>query len=513
MTSSDSTPDFSWLNKNEEEQQKTQSEESQTEQVDDQSESTESSDEAGDTEPPVNPTAETWIQDAPDLPKPLVAQTPIAPETPVPPQFDIGVGQDEGFDSESVLDDDPEDEVVADPETNDPTIIMPGRQLSEADNEKLNSSNRPEDLTVVLPPETPDSDADPVQNETFAEPEAPATEKEPQEEAAEQFIINTDLPPGESVSTSDEEPNDEEAVSSALEGQSVEDEPSIKEQEKEAEPAAPGTATANSGDEQMSNTRLILLASYASAMTLIALFLLMRGGSGPANNNLESLPDVAPEPVGELTYVPVNATLPAGHVIKIGEKQRFGNIEVEPLRVVREPLEFTHYSGDSKAKRPATDPVVKIWLKFTNVSEDQEIAPLDGNLLLRWVTNSEQQREFSNQYLFGEGASQPEDEISTYRHSKTSDWDLSGQNLGKVLKPGESYETYIASTESLPVELPQQLNWRIQFRKGYSPKGWGVTTLIDVSFETDEIKAPNQAESASETTPTSKPAENDSYFL
>ena len=35
----------------------------------------------------------------------------------------------------------------------------------------------------------------------------------------------------------------------------------------------------------------------------------------------------------------------------------------------------------------------------------------------------------------------------------------------------------------------EPLVWRVHFRKGYSPKNYGVTTVIEVAFESSDIGA------------------------
>lgn len=504
MTSSDSTPDFSWMNKKDSAKEE-DGKQDQAESISDGDEETgEDTGNVVPEEPIINPTTDTWIQDSPDLPKPFISNPPNASGQSI-----HGADGSEPTESGSVFDDDAEEECPKSEQKNDATLIMPGRQLSESESERLNSSNSPEDLTVVLPSETEHANA--VEVETFASPETSEEEVLSEEEKG---LNLEELSESESSNSQHENESSTEEEASEENSNVVEptdsqlndtDDPEALAQTPGATPSSP-----EQDEENKSNTRFILLVSYASAMTLIALFLLMKGGSRPANEHLESLPDVAPEPEGELSYIPVQAPLPVGHLLKIGEIQRYGNIEVQPLRVVHEPIEFSHYNASSDLNRPPTAPVVKLWLKFTNVSKDQEIAPLDGNLLLRWVTNSKQQREFSNQYLFAEGATEPEDEISTYRHSKTSDWDLRDQNLGEVLEPGESYETYIASTESLPEELPENLIWRVQFRKGFSPNGGGVTTVIDVAFQKDDLKATEQPIKTSQN---EKSTKTDSYLM
>jgi hypothetical protein len=74
-----------------------------------------------------------------------------------------------------------------------------------------------------------------------------------------------------------------------------------------------------------------------------------------------------------------------------------------------------------------------------------------------------------------------------YDHPATSEWDLAGQQLGLRLAPGEAVETYLPSAEAA-TSLSGPLVWRIHFRKGFSPRGYGVTALVDVLFDSTEIE-------------------------
>ncbi|WP_145204840.1 hypothetical protein [Thalassoglobus polymorphus] len=470
MTGSDSTPDFSWLNKREEANEDPQTAEAAAEEVS--SEHATGEEEASSTE------TNTEVSD--------VSKEEEAEKEELKTPSDDASGDssaDSAGDSEereSVFNDEG-DEREQEPagEKEGPTVLMPGRQLETSSHDTANSES-PDDETVVLPSET-------TNEATDQEVEGFSTEES-----------NNDEQPVEPASADEKTPEETEPEKTVAEDDQSAPAASEAEVKTETETVAtassPASAPASTATEEKpaekSNLKFILLASYASAITLIALALLMGGGEkAPDAEQLESLPDVSPEPVDSITFVPVEARLPPGHTLRLGEKQRFGNIEVEPLRVVNEPLEFTHYDSTSKLTRLPTEPVYKLWVRFTNVSEDQEIAPLDGDLLLRWVVKAEQQQEYSNQYLFPEDAKKNSDVIATYRHSKTSDWDMKDQKLGTVLAPGESMETYIASSENTDLGSAESIIWRVQFRKGFSPSGNGVTTIFDVSFDQSDIQS------------------------
>ncbi len=233
--------------------------------------------------------------------------------------------------------------------------------------------------------------------------------------------------------------------------------------------------------------------SYTIVVTFIAGLLWFRSNNSQPHQ-LESLPDVRPkmDDQGEVSVriAPENATMPPAHTLKIGETQRFGNVEVTPMRVTRGPIQFVHHA--TKQPKNETDgPVLKLWLKFKNVSDDQVIDPLDSKLVFtRGHIASDRDGWHANNFL-----ATPEqktndvtgDVLLVYDHIVVGDWDLKGQELGKKLKPGESLETFIPSGTDGLGKLKGDLLWRVHFRKGFSPAGYGVTTLVEVQFDSDAI--------------------------
>jgi len=242
----------------------------------------------------------------------------------------------------------------------------------------------------------------------------------------------------------------------------------------------------------------IFLAMYAVTITLAFLLMLIKDLTQTFRpHQLESLPDLPSEKAENLSYVPANMKLPRGHSIPLGQQQRFGNILIEPIKITEEPLEFVHYSGNPKRVKPPSDPAWKLWLKVTNVSDSQTIAPLDRQLVLRWISKAKQNRDFTNQYITSQGAtSRAAESVQLYRLPTQGDWDLKDQELGKELKPGESYITYLASNDEGFEKLKGSLVWRVQIRKGYSPKGHGVTTIFEVPFRKEDVIHSDSSESA-----------------
>ena len=255
----------------------------------------------------------------------------------------------------------------------------------------------------------------------------------------------------------------------------------------------PPTVTKPSSKDHVtiSKTLFIILLSYVSAITLGFVYLLYFGSSKSSDYGLESLPDVVPPKKKKTTGVSIykeTAPMPGGHDLQIGDSQRFGNIEVRVLKVTRGPIQFEHFSDSKKSRLPST-PVLKLWLRFKNVSEDQEIAPIDDHLLFsRAGKNRFDYR--SNQFVCrAEQKANPDAKrIIAFDHIIGSGWDLAGLPLEKPLQPGESRDYYVPTCENDIEVLTGDLLWRVHIRKGYSPSGNGVTTLFEVHFNSDLIR-------------------------
>lgn len=259
-------------------------------------------------------------------------------------------------------------------------------------------------------------------------------------------------------------------------------------------------------------SKYVLVLSWASAATIAALFLAYLLTTSQTSQ-LESLPDVKPPKKNdEIVYklVPENAPMPPGHVLALGETQRYGNLKVTATRVTRGPVQFEHYDASSNRTRDDGPEVLKLWLKFENVSSDQSIAPLDELVFQR------DDRDFENvrANIFLARASF-KDEITKWKEAKSKterppslvvydlntsgDWNLKAQQVEHEIPPGGQLETYIPTNpEGIGDVLgsDEELVWRVHFRKGYSPKNYGVTTVVEVTFSESDIETDSTAPAA-----------------
>ena len=233
---------------------------------------------------------------------------------------------------------------------------------------------------------------------------------------------------------------------------------------------------------------------YTAAITLVLLFLLFTGRIQlSANHPLESLPDVRPLAPNEFQPVQEDIKLPEGHDLGLGESRRFGDVLVTPVKVSRAPLEFQDFLSGKPEPKLTTTPALRLHLKFENLAADIAFPPFDAALMShRFQPEASELSILANSFLSVPPDAQNEfpRRLLHYPQTMDSNFVLTGQNAGKVVAPGESLETWVAT-----VPLPDgwshtgPMRWRVQFRKGINRTSRnGVTTLIDVNFNSTDIQ-------------------------
>ncbi|MBC7967904.1 MAG: hypothetical protein H7Z17_18490 [Fuerstia sp.] len=239
------------------------------------------------------------------------------------------------------------------------------------------------------------------------------------------------------------------------------------------------------------------VTGYAIVLTLFLLELLYSGRvSLFGYHALESLPDLRPLPPNEFRRVPDGAELPDGHVLRLGESRRFGDVVVTPVRVTKEPLQFQGFLSGTIEKKLTTEPVLKLWLTFENVADDYAFPPFDAGLMSsRTPADSQDAATIANSFLtigIPSGDSATTRRLN-YLHSMDNNFVIVGQESAKSLLPGESLTTFVAASEEeddVNAEASTPFVWRVQFRKGVNLSGGnGVTTLIDVKFSGADVAA------------------------
>ena len=234
---------------------------------------------------------------------------------------------------------------------------------------------------------------------------------------------------------------------------------------------------------------LVIVGSYASAITIVLVYTLLFSRT----SNLESLPDLVPPKTkkGDITwnYNPPKNEVAPGHTLTLGQSRRFGNVKVTPIGVTRGTIRFEHFSGQAGLERSPSEPILKLWVKFENVSRNQTFAPLDPHMLFTRDSRNMGQNVRANSFI-ALTSNRVKNKADAYIFDLPvqSEFRMVGQSLGRELDPGENLETFVPSDEEAR-NLNGELVWRFQFRKGYHPKSMrGVTTLIDVRFNSKDIK-------------------------
>jgi hypothetical protein len=231
------------------------------------------------------------------------------------------------------------------------------------------------------------------------------------------------------------------------------------------------------------------LPAYAVAVTLLLLGLLLTGRiSLSGNHALESLPDIRPLAPNEFRKVPDDVPLPAGHVMRLGESRRFGDVVVTPKRIERRPLTFEHFQTREPRAELTTQEVWLLRLEFRNAAEDCAFPPFDAGLMShRSPRDGTDDATLANSFLLTTDATGTSQRVLNFLHSPDSNFVLTGQNSGHVLQPGEAITTFVACQPGAvepPAAPGTEWTWRVQFRKGvHRASGNGVTTLIDVVFD------------------------------
>jgi hypothetical protein len=318
-------------------------------------------------------------------------------------------------------------------------------------------------------------------------PEAPAAE------APEAIAFESALAVPESIAATETtvmpEPEPKSEAQSDAKPTQPTTKPSTTESKASEKPVAEKKAFAPSEKKSSS-----AIQGYAIAITLLMIFCLMTGRLKLFGNAaLESLPDIRPLDSNEFRRVPDGTPVPEGHVLKLGESRRFGDVVLTPVKVTREPLMFEQFQTKAPATTLTTDPVLKLWLRFENLSGSYAFPPFDAGLMShRTPRFSTDESTIVNSMLnvSSPGTSSPV-RVLNFLQTMDNAFVIVGQQSGKVIVPEETLETFIACSEDIQYITPTAetgYTWRVQFRKGvHESSGHGVTTLVDVLFSETDI--------------------------
>ncbi len=239
-------------------------------------------------------------------------------------------------------------------------------------------------------------------------------------------------------------------------------------------PAHPQPTELEADERRRTSWWQILVASYASAVTLALIWILLTGrGLRPRNPAPEPS-----DPAGQLELRRPGPSrpgrpappLPARNVAALGTVIRVGDLEVEARSVTRRSVDLVRLDGFTGETRQV-EGVLVLSLVLANRSADQPLHPLEPS----FVRDSSQADDQS----FLETADGRR--ISTLHLATESEWSVADQHF-PTLQPGEAAETIVVSEPVQPGDLSGTLTWHVKLRTGtYQTDVLGVRfTAADV---------------------------------
>ena len=209
----------------------------------------------------------------------------------------------------------------------------------------------------------------------------------------------------------------------------------------------------------------VVLASYASAVTLALAWLVVRGRDPRAGGPIDPTPRAAVvsgidgdgRPGSRSRRVELPEAIPPAQMIDLGQSRQVGSLLIRPIGVERRSLTLERIDLLGKpAKRDGGRRAIVLKVQLQNLAKDEIFAPVDPSFV-RSGTDNESETYF---------------ELATGRKlypgplAVQSEWSLIGQSFA-VLRPGESSETIFTTEPNAPVDAERSAGtWRIKLRTG-----------------------------------------------
>jgi hypothetical protein len=205
------------------------------------------------------------------------------------------------------------------------------------------------------------------------------------------------------------------------------------------------------------NWPLLLVSSYASALTLGFLWFLWAGRGLPPKRAAETVAAGAESepPLRTTAASPVSGVpqpLPVHNLVDLGKTMRLGDLELTPLSIVHRSVYLYRLEGATGEERESQDSLV-LTLRLTNRSETRAFAPLDRS----FIRDSGAAEDHS--YI----ESSDGQHIPMFELAAESEWSIQDQDF-PVLKPGETAETIVVSEPVPMADLGGRLTWRVKLR-------------------------------------------------
>ena len=225
---------------------------------------------------------------------------------------------------------------------------------------------------------------------------------------------------------------------------------------------------------------VMLLASYASAVTLGLLWVLFSGrklhetaslsddGTGYEASNSRD-PGFRAD---RSRVVTKSAKIPEANRTTLGGTLKLGDLEVTPLSVTEGPVELERTLTVRKTRKGGGH-ALKLRLRFRNISQSAIFAPLDEGFIRERLRAAPESFVESNT---GEPI------LTLYPLAVESEWSIVGQVI-RELGPQQSFESLIVTEPDALGRVTPEMVWRVRLRIGINE-----TADLGLIFRANEIQ-------------------------
>lgn len=220
---------------------------------------------------------------------------------------------------------------------------------------------------------------------------------------------------------------------------------------------------------------LLLVSSYASALTLALGFILWTG-RGLSRLDFSTSSEPGPGTIGPSPGRGASGTgedllpLPAPNVTELGSPVRLGELEVTPRSIARRPVELLRLQGTAEEDRESS-PSLVMTLELANRPTGSTLAPLEPAI----VRDSVPALDRSFIEVPGGGR------IAMFRLAIESEWSIQDQ-VFPALQPGQTVETILVSEPVALADLKGTMTWHVKLRT--APYR---TDVLGVRFSVGEV--------------------------
>lgn len=207
---------------------------------------------------------------------------------------------------------------------------------------------------------------------------------------------------------------------------------------------------------------MVLLASYASAMTLALVWTLWKDNAREkATRDMEPnpavvVPSASARQIGLSRKVELPEPILGEHFARFGQPLVIGSLEITPLDVKRQDVQLLRSNPYSPpARREGGKRALILRLKLRNLTNDSVFAPLDQSYV------RERGKQIVDTYL----QTFDQERIYPFPLAVESEWSIVGQDFTE-LRPGESRTVAIVSAADAPPDSAGPFTWRVRLRTG-----------------------------------------------